>query len=86
MVTRSGNLDSTKYSAIGVSAVRGLTQDIGQWVGSVAEVGPSVSDDTLHVARVFKKDSWILVAVSLFTVQAAPIYTLLVSKGGTPSS
>ncbi len=66
-------------------AIRGVTQDIGHWVGSSADVGPPLDDNTLHVARIFKKDSWIVVAISLFTLQPAPIYTVLISKGATSS-
>lgn len=68
-------------SPLVLPAIRGLTQDIGHWVGTVSDVKPAPDNDTLHIANVFSKNGMVLVGLSLFALQPAPIYMVLVSKG-----
>ncbi len=64
-----------------VPAIRGLTEDIGQWVGTIQTVHPAHSTNALHIADLHHQGSFIMVSVSLFTIQPAPIYLVLISKG-----
>jgi hypothetical protein len=61
--------------------IRGLSNDIGHWVGTIPEVKDPPKEDLLHIAKIEQKGDFIAVALSLFAIQSTPIYLVLVSMG-----
>jgi hypothetical protein len=55
--------------------------DLGQWIGFVADAKPYADKNALHAAQLCAKGDFVAVAVQLFTLQPAPIYLVLVSRG-----
>lgn len=62
-------------------AIRGLTLDVGHWVGCVPGSPKEFKPDSLHAAAVFSERGMVMAVVSLFTLQPAPLYSVLLSKG-----
>ncbi len=67
-------------------AIRGLTHDVGHSVGCVSGTPAKFKDDTLHAAAVFSEKGMVMAVVSLFTLQPAPLYSVLLSKGMAESA
>lgn len=64
-----------------VPAILGQLEDIGQWVGTVQEANPAPISNALHLVKVFHEGNFVIAAVSLFTLQPAPIYMVAISMG-----
>jgi len=62
-------------------AIRGLTQDVGHWVGCVSEAPIEFQNDTFHAAKVFTNNGMVMAVVALFALQPTPLYSVLLSKG-----
>jgi hypothetical protein len=62
-------------------AIRGLTQDVGHWVGCIPGPPKEFKPDTLHAAAVVTNNGVVMAMVSLFALQPAPLYSVLLSKG-----
>jgi hypothetical protein len=62
-------------------AIRGLTKDVGHWVGCVPGSPTKFKEDTLHAAAVLSEKGIVMAIVSLFALQPAPVYSVLLSMG-----
>jgi hypothetical protein len=62
-------------------AIRGLTRDVGHWVGCIPGAPKEFKPDTLHAAAVVTNNGMLMAMVSLFALQPAPLYSVLLSKG-----
>jgi hypothetical protein len=61
--------------------IRGLSNDIGHWVGSIPVAKDPPSSGLLHVAKIERQGDFVAVALSLFAMQPAPIYLIFISMG-----
>jgi hypothetical protein len=63
-------------------AIRGLSQDVGHWVGCIPGLLPKeLEPDAFHAAAVVRNNGMVMGMVSLFALQPAPLYSVLLSKG-----
>jgi hypothetical protein len=63
-------------------AIRGLSQDVGHWVGCIPGLLPQeFKPDAFHAASVVRNNGMVMGMVSLFALQPAPLYSVLLSKG-----
>jgi hypothetical protein len=64
-----------------LAAIMGSRNDIGCWVGTSNDAAPAPEPNSLHTVGLVREGEMMAVPISLFTMQDAPIYVVLLQGG-----